>query len=68
MNNVYFLATRAAGGCHSNEFQCGVGGDCIPASWKCDNHQDCDNMEDETSCRKYCDIGAINSSKSRECF
>ena len=42
-------ATRPPGGCHDDEFQCRDGG-CVPTSWRCDRHSDCDDGSDEDDC------------------
>lgn len=36
--------------CPSGQFQCGLRGRCIPYTWKCDGHLDCDNLEEELNC------------------
>ena len=56
--------------CKSNEFQCSPPGSrliCIPLSWKCDGHVDCENGADEpTSCPQVsCDPGRFKCNNSR---
>ncbi|NWZ00442.1 RSVR protein, partial [Loxia curvirostra] len=34
-----------------NQFQCAPGALCFPQEWRCDGHPDCEDGEDEWSCR-----------------
>lgn len=41
-------ATRPPGMCHhESEFQCQSDGACIPSTWECDSHPDCEDSSDE---------------------
>ena len=40
--------------CGSEEWTCkSHNGECIPLSWVCDDHEDCDDKSDEKDCSKY---------------
>ncbi|XP_033100297.1 low-density lipoprotein receptor-like isoform X2 [Anneissia japonica] len=36
--------------CRADQFNCGEGSICIPATWQCDRDADCDNGADEVNC------------------
>lgn len=41
-------ATRPPGLCHhDSEFQCQSNGNCVPSTWECDGHPDCEDGSDE---------------------
>ena len=46
--------------CGSEEWTCkSHNGECIPLSWVCDDHEDCDDKSDEKDCSKF----SINKKK-----
>ena len=48
---VYSLVGRP---CGPEEWTCkSHNGECIPLSWVCDDHEDCDDKSDEKDCSKY---------------
>ena len=56
---VYSLVGRP---CGSEEWTCkSHNGECIPLSWVCDDHEDCDDKSDEKDCSKYRVIPKPNS-------
>ena len=46
--------------CGSEEWTCkSHNGECIPLSWVCDDHEDCDDKSDEKDCSKFIVIYGI---------
>lgn len=38
--------------CSNDHFRCEIDGTCIPNTWLCDDHVDCDDGSDEIECSK----------------
>ena len=47
-----FISALFDSGCDSSEFQCS-NGDCKPARYECDGHNDCGDYSDEQNCGMY---------------
>ena len=48
---LYFAEAKER--CTNDHFRCEIDGTCIPSSWLCDEHIDCDDGSDEIDCSKY---------------
>ena len=49
LSYIIFLGLPEPPVCDKDSFQC-VSQECIPAFWKCDSHEDCEDGSDETGC------------------
>ena len=50
MYMIYFIS---AFNCNAYEYECLAGKQCVPLSYRCDAHADCNDESDELGCRKY---------------
>jgi hypothetical protein len=57
------LFSASSGGCDPGNYRCQSGDKCIPASWICDNENDCDDGDDEQTCCTSFFIFFCNRSK-----
>ncbi|BET02800.1 low-density lipoprotein receptor [Nesidiocoris tenuis] len=53
----------------TTEFDCKIGGTCIPLTWQCDGYKDCANGLDERSCKtQSCREGQVMCPTSSKCI
>ena len=53
MKSIFIVSVPVGRTCGPEEWTCkSKNGECIPLSWVCDDHQDCDDKSDEKGCSK----------------
>ncbi|XP_029005418.1 SCO-spondin [Betta splendens] len=53
--------------CHTYEFSCASGEQCVPQAWRCDGETDCMDASDEQQCTALCGPGQVPCVSGDQC-